>query len=254
MSPSRRSRARRPSSSPAAASGACRVCSSTSKACSTPSPATPAATRARRNTTSFRPERRGTPNRCASPTIRARITLGQILRVYFSVAHDPTETQPPGPRFRHAVPLGDLPAECGTGPPRQGLYRRDQPGPHLPRGARHQDRAGACVLPRRGLPSGLSDPAPRRALHRRKRPAEARRPQGDDARPLPRAAGAGVEGGAVGLRRRPGRRRNVEVHATGFVVGRASAADLVCGRRRRFVPQPPMQVAAFFGVQTSRPV
>ncbi len=38
----------------------------------------------------------------------SRITYGQLLRIYFSVAHDPTELQPAGSRRWHVVSLGDL--------------------------------------------------------------------------------------------------------------------------------------------------
>ena len=37
-----------------------------------------------------------------------RIALGQVLKIFFSIAHDPTQVEPPGRGRRHPVPLGDL--------------------------------------------------------------------------------------------------------------------------------------------------
>ncbi len=36
------------------------------------------------------------------------ITYGQILQIYFSVAHDPTQLNRQGPDTRHAIPFDDL--------------------------------------------------------------------------------------------------------------------------------------------------
>ena len=36
------------------------------------------------------------------------ISYGMLLKIFFSVAHNPTAAELPGPRPRHAVPLGDL--------------------------------------------------------------------------------------------------------------------------------------------------
>ena len=47
-------------------------------------------------------------NRSRWFTILRSITYGQLLRVYFSVAHDPDGAQSPGPRRGNIVPLGDL--------------------------------------------------------------------------------------------------------------------------------------------------
>ena len=38
----------------------------------------------------------------------AQVTYGQLLKVFFQVAHDPTQLNRQGPGSRHAIPVGDL--------------------------------------------------------------------------------------------------------------------------------------------------
>ena len=38
----------------------------------------------------------------------SKISYGQLLKIYFAVAHDPTELNRQGPDSRHAIPLGNL--------------------------------------------------------------------------------------------------------------------------------------------------
>jgi peptide-methionine (S)-S-oxide reductase len=73
------------------------------------------------------------------------ISFGQILRIYFSVAHDPTQLNRQGP---------------GTAGNRQGLYRPAGPGPCLCRPHRDQSGAAQGLLCGRGLSPGLSVPSP----------------------------------------------------------------------------------------------
>ncbi len=40
---------------------------------------------------------RGTPRRWRSPSIPSKVSYGQLLRLYFAVAHDPTELDRQGP-------------------------------------------------------------------------------------------------------------------------------------------------------------
>ena len=41
----------------------------------------------------------------------AQISYAQLLQIYFTVAHDPTEVEPPGPGLGPQLSLGDLPAD-----------------------------------------------------------------------------------------------------------------------------------------------
>ena len=38
----------------------------------------------------------------------SKITYGDLLRIFFSIAHDPTTAEPAGKRRGHVVPLGDF--------------------------------------------------------------------------------------------------------------------------------------------------
>ena len=82
-------------------------------------------------------------NPCGSPST-AQINYGRILRIYFSVAHNPTELDRQGPDVG-PVPLGDLSAIRRAGAHRAGLYCSARPGAFP--GAASQHRAG------RGLPA-----------------------------------------------------------------------------------------------------
>ena len=53
----------------------------------------------------------------------AEISYGEILHIFFSVAHDPTAARPAGAGCRAAVPLGDLSARRRAGADREGLHR-----------------------------------------------------------------------------------------------------------------------------------
>ena len=56
----------------------------------------------------------------------AKISYGKMLQIFFSVAHDPTAVEPPGPGQRHAISLGDLHHERRAEEGRGGLYRPAQ--------------------------------------------------------------------------------------------------------------------------------
>ena len=70
-----------------------------------------------------------------------RISYGRILQIYFSVAHDPTETQRAGPRYRHPISLGDIPGQRRTGHIAKAYIDAVEWGEGFRRGDRHHDRA-----------------------------------------------------------------------------------------------------------------
>ena len=100
-----------------------------------------------------------------------QVTYGQILRVYFSVASDPTELNRQGPGLRHAIPRryfrGQRCAEAHC----RCVYRAARKGARIREPDRHARRSPDRVLSGRGLSSGLPDPQSRQPLHRHQRPA-----------------------------------------------------------------------------------
>ena len=104
----------------------------------------------------------------------SRISYGQLLKVYFSVAHDPTELNRQGPdegtQYRSAIFYANA---------EQARIARDYidqlQRAHAFRQT-HRD-AGRCpesLLSCRGLPSGLPDSSPRESLYRYQRSAQDR--------------------------------------------------------------------------------
>jgi peptide-methionine (S)-S-oxide reductase len=105
----------------------------------------------------------------------ALVSLGQVLKVFFDVAHDPTELnrQGPdeGPQYRSAIfYTGDNQRRIAD------ACLSARRGQGLPPANRDADRAARGLLCRRGLPSGLRDQASLRAVHHDERPPEGRRP------------------------------------------------------------------------------
>ena len=160
----RRPTVSRPSSSPAAVSGACRACSSTPPASSTRCPAMPAAARHRQ--LRDRQHRHHRPCRVRADQIRpeedqlrqdpADLLLGRARS-------DPVE--PPGSGQRHAISLGDLHHQRRAEEGRGRLYRAAQRRQGLQEADRDQGRAAGRVLSGGGLSSGLPDAAPEPTLY-----------------------------------------------------------------------------------------
>ena len=86
----------------------------------------------------------------------AQVSFGQLLKVFFSVAHDPTELDHQGPddgtntarwaSFTDGDQKSGLPSQTSTSA---------GPGQDLPPPDRHPDRPPAGLLSRRGLPPEL---------------------------------------------------------------------------------------------------
>ncbi len=147
------------------ASGACRACSSMSRASRTPSPAMPAAKRRRR---SIIPSAAATTGHAESVNITfdpRKISYGRILQIYFSVAHDPTELNRQGPdtgtQYRSAI----FPANAEQARVAEAYIAQLNK-------ARAFDAAIVTkssptrLLSGRGLSSGFSRPAPEPPLYR----------------------------------------------------------------------------------------
>ena len=58
----------------------------------------------------------------------AQVTYGELLRVFFSVAHDPTRTEPAGAGRWHAVSLDDFLRQRRTEKDRGGVHRAARQG------------------------------------------------------------------------------------------------------------------------------
>ena len=140
----------------AAASGACRACSSMSRASPAPCPAMPAAPRRRRQYDKVGSGRTGHAESVRITYDPRKVSYGRLLQIYFSVAHDPTELNRQGPdvgtQYRSTIfPTSEAQAKVA-----EGLYRPARPGARLRRQDRHHDRARPRVLSGRGLSSGLT--------------------------------------------------------------------------------------------------
>ncbi len=95
----------------------------------------------------------------------SKITYGELLRIFFSVAHDPTQLNRQGPdvgtSYRSAIFYANDEqkrlANC--------LHPAARRGAHLPAPHRHPGGAAQGLLPRRGLPPGLRAPQSGQPLH-----------------------------------------------------------------------------------------
>ena len=106
-----------------------------------------------------------------------KVSLGDILRIYVSVAHDPTQIDAQGPdqgtQYRSEIFAAD-PAQAAFARAYLARTRRRE---SFRQADRHQGRDRGGVLSGRGLSPELRDPAPERALYRLQRPAEDREPE-----------------------------------------------------------------------------
>jgi peptide-methionine (S)-S-oxide reductase len=103
-----------------------------------------------------------------------KVSFGKLIQIYFSVAHDPTQLQSPGPRCRPTIPVDDFRPGRRAGAPRAGLYRPARWCKNLSSQDRHHPRARQAVLCGRAISPGLHDAASQPALYRHPRPAEGR--------------------------------------------------------------------------------
>lgn len=96
------------------------------------------------------------------------VSYQQLLQVFFSVAHNPTELNRQGGR-RPAVSIRDLLCERRTKTNSFGRDRRIDAEQSVQPPYRDAGRPAKGILPCRGLPSGLHAAKPRRHLYRRSR-------------------------------------------------------------------------------------
>ena len=102
----------------------------------------------------------------------SRITYGQLLRIYFSVAHDPTQLNRQGPdvgtSYRSAIfYTNEEQQKLAKAYIAQLDAQKAFPRPH-----RDRSDAAQGVLPCRGLPPGLRISQSRQPIHSSLRPAE----------------------------------------------------------------------------------
>jgi len=83
------------------------------------------------------------------------ISYGDILRIYFSVAHDPTELNRQGPRRRHAIPFGDFLRGRVAAAHRAGLHLAAGEGTRFCEAYRDPRRSAEGILSGRGLSPGF---------------------------------------------------------------------------------------------------
>ena len=130
----------------------------------------------------------------------SKVSYGQLLQIYFSVAHDPTELNRQGPDIGSQYRSTIFPtSEEQTGVARAYIDQLNQAA-RLRRQGRHHHRARPQLLSGRGLPSGLSDLAPQAALHCDVRPAQARGPEEAVPQPLSRHSRPGRPDRDIGVR------------------------------------------------------
>ena len=139
----------------------------------------------------------------------AQISYGEILRIFFSVAHDPTELNRQGPdvgtQYRSAIFFADASQQQIA---QAYIAQLDGAGTFArPIVTRLDPLTG--LLPGRGLSPGLPDPQPDLPLHRLQRPAEDRQLEAVVPRAVSRTAGdrrSDAVGAATSAQRRAIRR------------------------------------------------
>ena len=119
-----------------------------------------------------------------------QVTYGQLLRIYFSVAHDPSPSSIARARTRaRSTARKIFAASPETETPRRGpMLRPARSKPCLCRPHRHQGRWAERLLSGRGLSPGLPGPEPPGRLYPNQRLAQDRRPEAGLAGLLPRKA------------------------------------------------------------------
>ena len=95
-----------------------------------------------------------------------QVSFGEILQIYFSVAHDPTQLNrqgsDTGTQYRSAIFFPERRAEAR----RRSLYRSARQGRRIPTTDRDAAQSARGIFCRRVLPPGLRDTAPDQSLHR----------------------------------------------------------------------------------------
>ena len=130
-----------------------------------------------------------------------QMTYGQLLQVYFSVAHDPTQLNRQGPdtgtQYRSTI----FPANAEQAAVAKA-YIAQLDGARVQEAHRDDDRDGPRVLSRREVSPGFSRPQSHLSLHRLQRSAEDREPEAPVAGDVSSGARARVRNSVVAERER----------------------------------------------------
>ena len=143
----------------------------------TSSRATRAAASRRRTTTSSAPARRATRSRCEITYDPAKISYGQLLKVFFAVAHDPTQLnrQGPdeGPQYRSAIFFNGPEQKTVA----EAYIKQLNDAKVFPAPYRHDGGDARRLLPRRARAPGFHPAQSVEPVRPRQRPSEARAPR-----------------------------------------------------------------------------
>ena len=104
----------------------------------------------------------------------AQISYAQLLQIYFTVAHDPTQVNRQGPDVGTELSLGDFPAVAAAGALRQGVHRAAERCAHAYKAPIATKIESGGFYPAEAYHQGFARKHPYYPVHRRQRSPEGR--------------------------------------------------------------------------------